>query len=328
MHNESMSISRNNCLDQHLTIEGGMMWLNDVSSDLLIGDRWQILEQIGEGNFGVIFKVKSTNGAGGVGNKALKIQKVTDQFNLEKPPLLQKETEFLNDSKRFCDSCSSSIPKLFDVGCLAGTIPYMVIDLLGKSLDRVLKENGSLPVEHALHLGLKMLEALEQVHDLGWVHRDVKPSNFALPFSECLTSIGSVDRVFVMDFGRVRRFRNPKSRSWLAPRAYCHFGGPLFYASLSGHNKQEHGPHDDIQSILYCTVQFFRGTLPWLLPDPGNVFYLKCTTPIKLLYQDFPREMLELQKYIFTLRYGISPDYSYCRRLFLEAKREAKVNSS
>lgn len=51
---------------------------------------------------------------------------------------------------------------------------------------------------------MEMLGALEQLHSLGYVHRDVKPSNFALLQTKAKTS-----RIILIDFGLCRQFRMP-----------------------------------------------------------------------------------------------------------------------
>lgn len=55
----------------------------------------------------------------------------------------------------------------------------------------------------ALRLSLEMLSALEELHALGFVHRDVKPSNFVLHEEDDRT------RVFLVDFGLCRQYKQP-----------------------------------------------------------------------------------------------------------------------
>jgi serine/threonine protein kinase len=51
-------------------------------------------------------------------------------------------------------------------------------------------------------LGRQMLKSLQQMHDAGYIHRDVKPSNFALGRAE-----QADDKLYIIDFGLARKVR-------------------------------------------------------------------------------------------------------------------------
>jgi serine/threonine protein kinase len=71
--------------------------------------------------------------------------------------------------------------------------PYIVMELMtGATLDDVVQEKGPLPLEPALRKILDVIDGLQEAHQLGLVHRDVKPSNCFLEAD---------GRVKVGDFG-------------------------------------------------------------------------------------------------------------------------------
>lgn len=70
--------------------------------------------------------------------------------------------------------------------------PWIVMELVhGRSLDDLIKTEGSLPPERVARIGLQVLSALRATHDMGITHRDIKPSNVLL----------EGDRVVLTDFG-------------------------------------------------------------------------------------------------------------------------------
>lgn len=72
------------------------------------------------------------------------------------------------------------------------------MDLLGANLakvKKVLETNFNLMI--AIQLVIEMLEAIEEVHDRGYIHRDVKASNFVLS--------QDTKKVFIVDFGLAKK---------------------------------------------------------------------------------------------------------------------------
>ncbi|MFC6597098.1 protein kinase domain-containing protein [Kitasatospora paranensis] len=87
------------------------------------------------------------------------------------------------------------IVMVFDSGVDEGS-PYIVMELVqGRTLGRLLAEQGPLPVDRAVGVAAAVCEALEVAHGAGLVHRDVKPGNIMI------TDDGGVK---VVDFGIAR----------------------------------------------------------------------------------------------------------------------------
>ncbi|KRY02324.1 putative serine/threonine-protein kinase, partial [Trichinella spiralis] len=58
-----------------------------------------------------------------------------------------------------------------------------------------------LPPVDALKISIQCIEVIREVHEAGFIHRDVKPENFAVEFT------GSADKIYLLDFGIARQYR-------------------------------------------------------------------------------------------------------------------------
>jgi len=65
-------------------------------------------------------------------------------------------------------------------------------------------KTGKFSMATTLKLGIQMIDALEGTHKLGYIHRDVKPSNFVSGRSK-----NTKGRIFLIDFGLARKYRLP-----------------------------------------------------------------------------------------------------------------------
>ena len=102
---------------------------------------------------------------------------------------------------------------LLDAAAAGGARPPMkalVMSLLGSNVSYLRKRqpDGLLPFGAALHAGLQMLALVEAVHAEGFIHRDVKPSNFVLAAAASGRPGGR--RLCILDFGQSRVYRDDK----------------------------------------------------------------------------------------------------------------------
>ena len=150
---------------------------------IVIADRYELLEKIGEGGMALVFKAKD-----------LKLQRVVAVKVLKEEYL--QDSEFVKKFKAEAVAAGSisdgNIVNVFDVGT-DGNVNYIVMEYLqGKTLKEIINEKGKIHCEDAIEISIQIAKALDCAHRSNIIHRDIKPHNIMI------TDYGIVK---VMDFG-------------------------------------------------------------------------------------------------------------------------------
>mmetsp|Transcript_26872 Transcript_26872/g.65308 ORF Transcript_26872/g.65308 Transcript_26872/m.65308 type:complete len:659 (+) Transcript_26872:116-2092(+) len=124
-----------------------------------------------------------------------------------------------------------------------------------------------------------MLPLLQRMHEVGIVHRDVKPSNCVKRGLKefCMVDFGLSKSVVVHKDSPSSDLKNPwKGKDWICPanqsgegyyrieRPTADFRGTSMYASLRVHQLKDYCARDDIWSLLYVFCDLVSGGLPWM----------------------------------------------------------------
>lgn len=132
--------------------------------------RYEIIEELGRGSMGVVYRAYDPQIDRMVALKALREDRVTSKDFVQR---------FLKEAKAIGRLSHPNIVTVFDVGEDQGTI-YIAMELLeGTPLNQAIQER-ELSAEEIVRLGVQMAETLGYAHQKGIVHRDVKPSNIVL----------------------------------------------------------------------------------------------------------------------------------------------------
>ncbi|VDK60814.1 unnamed protein product, partial [Anisakis simplex] len=109
-----------------------------------------------------------------------------------------------------------------------------------------------------INLGLQIIEAVADLHDLGYIHRDVKPQNFSVGVRE------KANTIFLPDFSIVRKYRIDGCNLLRMPRAHVPFCKTVRYASRNCLHSREQSRRDDLKSWMYMLIEFHDPcALPW-----------------------------------------------------------------
>jgi len=117
--------------------------------------------------------------------------------NVGSPAVLER---FANEVKATAGLSHWNTVQVYDYGQTADGIFYYVMELLpGLSLAELVQHYGPLPATRVVHLLRQVCHALQEAHDAGLIHRDVKPANIFV------SRRGGVDDVIkLLDFGLVQ----------------------------------------------------------------------------------------------------------------------------
>jgi serine/threonine protein kinase len=152
---------------------------------------YRIESVIGRGGMAVVYRAEDTR----LGRKvALKIMTSA----LSDQPQFQER--FVRESRLAASLDHPNIIPVYEAGNAHGTLFIAMRYVVGADLKAVLRETGILPADRVLHLVEQLCDALDAAHELGLVHRDVKPGNVLLTSPRRHT-----DHAYLTDFGLTKR---------------------------------------------------------------------------------------------------------------------------
>ncbi|CAD6190134.1 unnamed protein product [Caenorhabditis auriculariae] len=196
-------------------------------------------------------------------------------------------------------------PKIYYIGHY-GDCNYIVMQMLGRNLTDIRK---ALPakrftVHSTIRVGIQMVTALKSLHDNGYLHRDMKPTNM------CAGIDSHRRQIYLVDFGMVRNFKADDG-STRQPRAYAGFRGTQRYASINVHDRFDQGPVDDLWSLYYSLIELAEGNLPWkMFETPDEVAQIKKNLRFEDLSRNLPVHFSKFERSLRRVPHMGHPNYS------------------
>lgn len=204
-------------------------------------------DRLGEGPLSEVYRAMDTR----LGRRvALKILR----GNAEIDPAA--DTRFLREAQHTSQLVHPNIATVFEYGRHNGTSFIAMELLLGRTLDRILKERP-LSFEEGARVALDVAKALSLVHSHGLIHRDLKPANIMM------LEDGSVK---LLDFGIARA----RDESTITQNGIL--VGTVLYMSP----EQVRGEDLDTRSDVFAFGSVFYHALTGVLPFPGKSFPEVC----------------------------------------------------
>ena len=213
----------------------------------IIGNRYEVIEKIGNGGMATVYKARCT-----ILNRYVAIKVLREEFTTDE--------EFI---KRFNSEAQSAarlthpnIVSVFDVG-QEYNIYYIVMELIqGKTLKEIISEEGALPWKWSVNIAIQISSALEVAHKNGIVHRDIKPHNIII------TEDGIAK---VTDFGIAKAVSNSTITAFGTTIGSVHYFSP----------EHARGGYTDAKSDLYSLgvvmYEMMTGKVPFDADTPVSV---------------------------------------------------------
>ena len=287
---------------------------SEEEQDLFIGEtlfnKYKLIRKLGQGSFGSIYEAQSI-----YSNKlyAVKIEDMKqEQFILEEESAI---LSYLNIPQ---------IPKIKSFG-YSGSFIILVMELLGKSLDKIFNELPSkkMSIRCVCNIAYQLLYIFELMHNNNIIHRDIKPANIAIGREE------KSKYIYLLDFGLSKKYRSSKTKKHFPFTQGKKLIGNARYSSINALNGNTQSRRDDLESLGYLLLYLLLGRLPWqgyISHSKEDKYYkikqIKNQTTPEELCEGLPPQFEEYIKYTRNLEYEQDPDYNYLRNLFLSVLKK------
>lgn len=276
--------------------------------EIVIANKYILLEKIGSGKFGIVYK--------GFHKKTQQYVAIKMENRDQEMATIKHESIILNHLYR--KGCRD-IPFVLWYGV------YMNYTCLAMTyFERTLnecRENLINKKEKINKIMYRILEIIENIHEHYIVHRDIKIDNFMILENE----------IFIIDFGMATFYIDEKNEHIPYKKREYITGTPK-YISIHIHNGIEPSRRDDLISIGYLYLYLYYGNLPWSnIPDNlehsnyNNMHILnEKNTYIKgkkesnnILDYALKCHCNKYFEYCYNLKFTENPNYTILKNMFL-----------
>src|SRR5579883_3062206 len=220
-----------------------------IGRDILNG-QFQILQKIGSGGMGAVYKALQPEM-----NRMVAVKILHPRLANRKDLV----SRFRREARALSQLTHPNTVKVFLYGELDDGSLYIIMELLeGKNLNQTVRADGPFSVERALPILIQVCGALDEAHRAGIIHRDLKPENIFLVQSGTLHDFPKV-----LDFGLAKvGERQMRPGSVILTQEGMVFGTPEFMSPEQAQGKPLTSA-SDIYSLAVILYEVLTGKLPY-----------------------------------------------------------------
>lgn len=242
---------------------------------------YRLVEKIGSGGMGEVFKAEDTKLGRTV---ALKVLPASANENLTAKRRFLKEAQAAS---------ALNHPNIVTIHAIeeAEGVGFIVMEFIeGQTLRETIERDGALPLAKLLDVGLQVVDALEAAHEVNLIHRDIKPANILV------TSRG---RAKVLDFGLAKIMRtiadgvDNEAVTLMNLTDEGTVLGTAFYMSPEQTRGEVLDARSDVFSLGCVLYEAATRSLPFTGPSVLGIMHAIATvdpTPPSLVRPELPRE--------------------------------------
>jgi len=211
----------------------------ELATGSTFAGRYQVIEELGRGGMGRVYKVLDTKINEKVALKLIKAEIAADRETLER---------FSNEMKLARKIGHRNVCRMFDLGEADG-LHFLTMEYVhGEDLKSMVRMSGTLSIGAVLSVGKQVADGLAEAHRLGVVHRDLKPQN---------VMIDKGGNAKIMDFGIARSIRE---KGITGPSVMI---GTPEYMSPEQAEAKEVDERSDIYSLGIILYEMATGRVPF-----------------------------------------------------------------
>jgi len=221
--------------------------VNELSSGSLFAGRYQIIEELGQGGMGKVYRALDRELNAEVALKLIRPEIAADSMTIER---------FKNELKLARNISHRNVGHMYELMDEKGTRFISMEYIPGEDLKSFIRRSGRLEIFKAIDIAKQVCEGLSEAHRSGTVHRDLKPPNIM---------IDKEGNARIMDFGIARSL---KAKGATGPGIMI---GTPAYMSPEQVDGEETDQRADIYALGVILYEMVTGELPFTGDTPFSI---------------------------------------------------------